>query len=43
MSKSNRVRKWVASIILIVGFSALFGDFGLLAAIALIYLVIFNP
>lgn len=40
MNKSEILKKWVASIIAIAAMTALFGDFGLIATLALIYLVV---
>lgn len=39
MNKAKKFKTWLAGIMLIVTMSALFGDFGLLAAIALIYFI----
>ena len=40
MSNAKKVKTWLAAITLIVALTALFGDFGLLAAIALIYFIL---
>lgn len=42
MAKRTKVAKWLASFTLIVVLDALFGDLGLIAALALIYLLIIN-
>lgn len=42
MTKQQKAIKWAASIALIVALTGLFGDFGLIASLALIYLVVIN-